>query len=250
MAQTTEKIWAVVPAAGVGRRMGYSTPKQYLPLAGKTMAEVTLERLLGFAAFEQLVVAVAKDDPSWAGLEISNHPKVRTCIGGDERVNSVLSALNYLEPLAAQDDWVMVHDIARPCIRLTDIDLLLNSARANNVGGLLALPVTDTVKRGTLVDSEEGLPVVISTEPRQQIWRALTPQLFRYKVLKDSLQKALVAEIDITDESSPDNIESWDSLKHMNLIIALEEEFEVTFTDNEIFKMMNYASIKSIIIEK
>ena len=108
--------WAVVPAAGVGKRMQADRPKQYLPLAGKTVIEHTIGRLLQSATFQAVAVAISVEDPYWPELAIASHPDVITAPGGKERADSVLSALTALLGRAAENDWVLVHDAARPCL--------------------------------------------------------------------------------------------------------------------------------------
>lgn len=188
------KFWAVVPAAGVGKRMNADRPKQYLELADKAVIEHTLLRLLSADVFSAIAVAISKEDPYWPELEVSLHEKIITADGGKERSDSVLSALKSIRALASDDDWVLVHDAARPCITATDINLLINTLRDDDVGGILALSSHDTLKdvQGTLIRG---------TLDRSYIWRALTPQMFKYGSLKNALE---IAEGNpaITDEAS------------------------------------------------
>ncbi len=192
---SVEKFWGIVPAAGVGKRMQADRPKQYLPLVGKTVIEHTLSRLLDTKIFAAIVVAISPEDPYWPDLEISQNEKILTAEGGRERADSVLSGLNFLEGRAADNDWVMVHDAARPCITTEDVCLLLNSAQNHKVGGILALPSHDTLKN---VESDE----ITATIDRNAIWRALTPQMFRYSALKHALLDAAEKKAVVTDESS------------------------------------------------
>lgn len=193
--KATEKFWGIVPAAGVGKRMQADRPKQYLPLAGKTVIEHTLSRLLDTKVFEAIAVAISPEDPYWPDLEISRNPKILTAEGGKERADSVLSGLKFLEGRAADNDWVMVHDAARPCITTEDVNLLLISVQDHRVGGILALPSHDTLKN---VESGE----ITATIDRNTIWRALTPQMFRYSALKCALFDAAEKQAVVTDESS------------------------------------------------
>ncbi len=188
------KIWAVVPAAGVGKRMQADRPKQYLPLAGKTVLEQTLNRLLQADVFSAIVVAISKEDPYWPELASSRDEKVITAAGGKERADSVLSALKSLRDQASDDDWVLVHDAARPCLTSTDIHLLIETLKDDDVGGILALSSHDTLK------NVEGINIK-ETIDRSAIWRALTPQMFRYGMLKTALE---IAEGNpaVTDEAS------------------------------------------------
>lgn len=190
-----QKFWAVIPAAGVGRRMQTDRPKQYLQLHGKTVLEHTLARFLDHPQINGVVVAVSHGDPYWQQLAIS-HPKLLSAPGGEERCHSVLNALQVLQQHAAANDWVLVHDAARPCLRRTDLDRLIDSLHDHPVGGLLGLPVADTVKRTTADDC------VIETVPREHLWRALTPQMFRLEALAQALESALQQGQMVTDDAS------------------------------------------------
>ncbi|MCK4842903.1 MAG: 2-C-methyl-D-erythritol 4-phosphate cytidylyltransferase [Methylococcales bacterium] len=188
------KFWAVVPAAGVGKRMQADKPKQYLPLVNKTVLEHTLARLLQANVFSAVAVAISKEDPYWPKLKISKHNKVITADGGKERADSVLSALKSLREKAADNDWVLVHDAARPCLTSSDIHFLIKSLKDDDVGGILALPSHDTLKS---VDGNS----ITETIDRSVIWRALTPQMFRYGMIKNALENA-EGNSAITDEAS------------------------------------------------
>jgi 2-C-methyl-D-erythritol 4-phosphate cytidylyltransferase len=188
------KFWAVVPAAGAGKRMNADRPKQYLELAGKTVLEQTLLRLLQATVFETIAVAISRDDPYWPELEISRHKKILTAEGGKERADSVLSALKAIQGKASDNDWVLVHDAARPCITTADIHHLVENLIDDDVGGILALSSPDTLK------NVQGGSIV-GTLDRSRIWRALTPQMFRYGMLKNALEEA-EGNSAITDEAS------------------------------------------------
>jgi len=188
------KFWAVVPAAGVGKRMQADKPKQYLPLNDKTVLEQTLLRLIEADVFSAIAVAISVEDPYWPNLKLSKHKKIITATGGCERADSVLSALKSLGNQASDDDWVLVHDAARPCITATDIHFLIDELRDDEVGGILALSSHDTLKN---VNTDR----ITETINRSKVWRALTPQMFRYGMLKQALEKA-EGNPDITDEAS------------------------------------------------
>ena len=188
-------FWAVVPAAGVGKRMNADRPKQYLELAGKTVIEHTLLRLLSAEVFTAVAVAISEEDPYWPDLDVSAHKKIITAAGGKERADSVLSALKAIRTVASDDDWVLVHDAARPCITKIDIHHLIDSLKTDEIGGILALSSHDTLK------SVQGDNIIIGTLDRSHIWRALTPQMFRYGLLKNALEAA-EGNTAITDESS------------------------------------------------
>jgi 2-C-methyl-D-erythritol 4-phosphate cytidylyltransferase len=171
-------------------------PKQYLPLAGKTILEQTLERLLQLDFLNGIVVAIAADDEYWPGLAISVHPKIHRVTGGAERADSVLNGLAFLHDKLGEQDWVMVHDAARPCVELVAIEMLCAQLGDDPVGGILALPVTDTVKK---VGPDNAIECTID---RRVLWQAQTPQLFRFHVLRDCLSQTLAQKENITDEAS------------------------------------------------
>lgn len=188
-------VWAIVPAAGIGSRMQAERPKQYLDLDGRTILEHTLHRLSSHPQVEGIVVSIANDDPYWPTLDKSFNCPLHVVDGGKERVDSVLNALQYLKQVNADDSWVMVHDAARPLLRHADIDLMLAQLATDDVGGILGVPVTDTVKR---VDSSN---VITETVCREGLWRAGTPQMFRLHALSDAIKTAQ-SEIKVTDEAS------------------------------------------------
>lgn len=189
-----DKYWAVVPAAGRGTRMGADIPKQYLKLNGKKVIEHTLERLLSAELFAGIVVAVSEKDSIWPQLPIFKDSRITVASGGAERADSVLSAVNSLADSVDSEDWVLVHDAARCCITVTDIRRLIQAVKDDPVGGILALPVHDTLKA-----VEHGR--VTSTVDRSRIWRALTPQMFRYSKLKTALTRAAEGGDSVTDEA-------------------------------------------------
>lgn len=188
------QYFAVVPAAGVGKRMQADRPKQYLPLQNQTVIEHTLTRLLQADVFTTIAVAISVEDPFWSELKLSKHSQILTAPGGKERADSVLSALKSLENQASVDDWVLVHDAARPCITAGDIHKLIETLKNDATGGILALPSHDTLKQ---VDGFN----IQRTLDRRTVWRALTPQMFRYGVLKQALEQT-AGNLAITDEAS------------------------------------------------
>lgn len=189
------RFWVVVPAAGSARRMGAAVPKQYLPLAGRTVIEWSLAPFLAHARTAGIVVALAGQDRRWPQTELARHSKIVTTQGGAERMDSVLAGLNILHDKAAPDDWVLVHDAARPCLSAADLESLLNELRDDGVGGLLAAPVVDTLKR-----ADDGGRVA-QTVAREKLWRALTPQMFRRDILQRALEGALARGVAVTDEA-------------------------------------------------
>lgn len=190
-----QKLWAVIPAAGFGRRMDSDIPKQYLPLSGRTVIEWTLSHFLDNPSIAGVVVAISDGDPYWQDLGLG-HPKLVTAKGGTERSDSVLSALHKLDSMASPDDWVLVHDAARPCLTEKDLEQLIGELRDHPVGGVLGTPMSDTVKK-TNADNE-----VIDTPDRSRLWRAFTPQMFRLKALTDALVMAAKEGNVVTDDAS------------------------------------------------
>ncbi len=191
-------MYAIIPAAGVGRRMMADKPKQYLRLHGKTILEHTADKLLSHPAIGKVIIAVSADDPFYAQLPLASHPDVIRVDGGRERADSVLSALNFLLSAfeSLTDNWVLVHDAARPCVAVSDIDTLIRELSDDAVGGILAAPVRDTMKRSCA----DGY--ITQTVDRAYLWHALTPQMFRIGQLHAALSQALAAGVSITDEAS------------------------------------------------
>jgi 2-C-methyl-D-erythritol 4-phosphate cytidylyltransferase len=192
----TTRLWAVLPAAGVGRRMGSTVPKQYLELADRTVIEHTLELFVSHDRLAGVVVALSVEDGYWDSTAYAAHPRVRRAPGGAERCHSVLNALSALDGQADADDWVLVHDAARPCLRLADLDRLIDSLLDDAVGGLLGIPVRDTMKRAGADERIE------TTVDRSSLWHAYTPQMFRLGLLRRALHEALEANDLVTDDAS------------------------------------------------
>ena len=187
--------WAVVPAAGVGSRFGAALPKQYMQVDGEALVAHALRALLSHPAVEGVVVALAEGDAHWPGwTELQGKPVV-TCVGGESRADSVLAGLAALPASVRADDFVLVHDAARPNLSQADLQQLLERGRADPVGAILAAPVRDTLK---LAGDDGGID---ATQPRERLWRALTPQLFRRLQLSRALQAAHDAGVAITDEA-------------------------------------------------
>lgn len=212
------KFWGIVPAAGVGKRMQADRPKQYLPLNNITVIEQTLTRLLDVEQIAAVVVAISTDDPYWPELGISGHSRILTAAGGKERADSVLSALNAIADQADDNDWVLVHDAARPCITQSDIELLINNLKDHPVGGILALSSHDTLK-----SVDENLSIA-DTVDRSKIWRALTPQMFRYSALKHALQEAADKGWIMTDDASAMELQG----KQVKIIAGRSDNIKIT----------------------
>ncbi|GLR63713.1 2-C-methyl-D-erythritol 4-phosphate cytidylyltransferase [Marinospirillum insulare] len=197
-------LWCVLPAAGIGERMGADLPKQYLPLLDQTLLEVTLGRIHQAFPEAYLVLPLHQEDLWWPAVELrflKRYPQAKliTCFGGKERADSVLNGLNALTALAHPHDWVLVHDVARPCITQLDLQQLVTGVKNHLVGGLLAAPVADTMKRGMSVNNSHQ---VSATLDRNHLWHALTPQMFRYEKLHTALTQGLEKGLKLTDESS------------------------------------------------
>jgi 2-C-methyl-D-erythritol 4-phosphate cytidylyltransferase len=222
------KIWAIVPAAGIGKRMQSSTPKQYLPLNGRPVLEHTLNRLLSNNNIYGLVIALQADDGYWPEIKIDSEKSVLQAPGGAERADSVLNALNTLfeQPMFnQQNDWVLVHDAVRACIRTEDIDKLVTEVAVDKNGGLLALPVRDTMKRQ---HSAQNLSAVASTVERENLWHALTPQYFPASSLKKALETAQREHLVITDESSAMELAGYSP----RLVAGHEDNIKITRPDD------------------
>ena len=197
MTYSSPAFWAVIPAAGVGARMAADRPKQYLQLGGRTILEHSLDCFLDHPGLKGLVVSLAEDDPYWPDLASARDPRIQRAAGGRERADSVLNALLHLHALGAEDDdWVLVHDAARPNLARADLDKLLGELAFDPVGGLLAVPAKDTLKRA------DAHGRVAETVDRSTIWQAYTPQMFHLGALHRALADSLVADVAITDEAS------------------------------------------------
>lgn len=196
MSSSSTKLWAVVPAAGSGKRIGGETPKQYLDLNGKKIIEHTLERLASHPQVAGIVVAISDRDDLWQTVNLPDQARIIDVQGGFERHHSVLNALNRLTEFIKTDDWVLVHDAARPCVRVEDIDKMISHLIHHPTGGILGVPVADTMKR---VDEYQQ---IVNTVDRAGLWHAQTPQMFRLGELSHAIQHTIDTGIPITDEAS------------------------------------------------
>lgn len=196
MTESSERCWAVVPAAGVGTRMDSGLPKQYLEIAGTTMLEHSVKALLACERVHGVVVALHAHDSRASELAVFGDRRVQRVTGGDHRSDSVLAALDSLLSQGELDDWVLVHDAARPCLRLGELHRLIDGVVASDTGGILAEPMVDTVKQA----GDDGR--VLRTLDRSRLWRAQTPQMFRLGPLYAALAGAKKQGLSITDEAS------------------------------------------------
>lgn len=213
MSQPT--IWAVVPAAGIGTRFAADRPKQYLSLAGQLIAERSLNTLESSGLFAAIIVAVNPVDNHFNLLPAAALPLVERVDGGASRAESVLNGLKALSSRAQKDDWVMVHDIARPLVTVASLQRLRDAVSDTDVAAILAAPIYDTIKQVTVAELDSQakktdsqakktncLPTITATLDRRQLWAAQTPQMVRYGLLCDALNQALALGDAVTDEAS------------------------------------------------
>lgn len=186
------EITAILPAAGIGKRMHSTLPKQYFMIEGKTVLEYSMNALLFQSCIRRCIVVINAHDRWFNQLSVSYDPRVSVVIGGNTRADSVMAGLKHVKNSA----WVIIHDAVRPCLHHEDLLRLFKIIKFSQVGGVLAVPVRDTIKR-----SYSDNNFIHYTVNRNNLWCALTPQLFNYNLLKFCLSKALKNRIDITDES-------------------------------------------------
>ncbi|MDE2234650.1 MAG: 2-C-methyl-D-erythritol 4-phosphate cytidylyltransferase [Gammaproteobacteria bacterium] len=195
--RTALRHWAVIPAAGSGARMGGSVPKQYLPLAGKTVIEHALNVFLSEPRIAGISVAIADADTHWKFISPHIGGKaVRTVKGGEQRAQSVLNILHSLETELMRHDWVLVHDAVRPCLRSADLKHLLEALDQDEIGGILATPLVDALISMETSSETNSIPVT------GHLWRAFTPQMFRFGLLVDALEAAIRRGENPRDEAS------------------------------------------------
>jgi 2-C-methyl-D-erythritol 4-phosphate cytidylyltransferase len=201
------KYWAIVPAAGKGMRMGGKKPKQYLTVAGKTIIEHSLAPLLNNNRIHKIVLVLAENDSYWRTLPLAEHSKIIVVFGGAERCHSVFNGVEALQTYAYDQDWVLVHDAARPLLSNDDLEKLILETQDDPIGGLLGVPIHATIK---LVSDDNH---VLETIPRSHLWRAFTPQIFRYGVLMEALTKTL------PDNPTSDCAKAVEQLGHSPLMV-------------------------------
>lgn len=190
------KYFVIIPAAGVGQRFGHEIPKQYSLLNGKPIIEHTLVKFRYNPLIEKVVVAIHPEDYFWQQLQLSAYnDKIIVTRGGSHRCHSVFAALQALTGIASPQDFILVHDAVRPCIHLDDINKLIQTVGNHPVGGILGTRVRDTLKFAN--SSNE----IVDTVSRENIWNALTPQMFRYQLLTQGLQQAIASGCYVTDEA-------------------------------------------------
>lgn len=187
------KLWAVVPAAGSGKRFSATALKQYQKILDKTVLEHTISALFNFP-LQACMVAISAQDNTFDTLNFP--PNVYSCLGGNERMDSVYAALLALEAKANDDDYVLVHDAARPCLNDEQVSTIINFCRSGKDAAILAVPVRDTLKKST--DNQ----TIEATLSRDLVWQAQTPQIVKYKILRDALFNAMTTKALVTDEAS------------------------------------------------
>lgn len=233
---SVHKFSVIVPAAGVGKRMQANCPKQYLCINNETILTHTVSRLLSHALISQVIIAVGSDDQYFAESQLAHHKDIIRVNGGSERVHSVLNGLKAVD--SKKYPWVLVHDAARPCVSHEDIDKLINQCLTNDYGGILATPVRDTMKRGVSfkgmskgkfkdnvkVNAKNEISTIESTVEREQLWHALTPQLYKTNELRGAIEQALLNGVKITDEASAIEYANLPSL----LVSASSENIKIT----------------------
>ena len=233
------KFIAIVPAAGVGKRMGANCPKQYLTIHDKTILDYTVTVLLSHASIDKVIISLDEDDQYFAQSSFLNHPNIIRVCGGKERVDSVLSGLKAVDE--KQYPWVLVHDAARPCISHHDIRQLIAQCLTHHCGGILATPVRDTMKRACITPNTDKLTLNViknvdlpehafidKTVERNQLWHALTPQMYKTNELTRAIEKGLANHLIITDESSAIEQENLPSL----IVSGSSENIKITHPDD------------------
>jgi len=233
------RYWAIIPAAGISQRMGTAVPKQYLPLANTTVIEASLNNFLQHPKITGVIVALHANDQYWKKLSVTKNEKIHTVVGGNSRAESVHNAIQYLENTPVKDrDFVLVHDAARPCLRRADLELLMQELEQDEVGGILASPMSDTLKVGE--KHADSVNVVSKTLDRENVWRAYTPQMFRFNTLKKALAHCGKKDIKVTDEAS--------AVEHLGLQVKLvkgqSDNIKITHAEDlelatAIFKIIN-----------
>ena len=196
----TPRCWAIIPAAGSSKRMGTDVPKQYQTIHSITVIEASIACFLRHSKIEGIIVALHANDSRWSVLDISKHQTIQTVTGGATRAESVSLALKKLVRITSKDDFVLVHDAARPCLIDADLGYLIQQLINTEIGGILATPVVDTIKKVSQIKNSKML--IDKTLDRKNLWKALTPQMFRISILDQALDYCFENNINITDEAS------------------------------------------------
>jgi 2-C-methyl-D-erythritol 4-phosphate cytidylyltransferase len=192
--QSGNKFWVIIPAAGLGSRLGANLPKQYLKIGHKTILEHAVSPFIHHPQISKVIIALHPEDSYWQQLQFPQQA-IETVPGGSTRAASVWAGLRYLKSYAKEKDWVLVHDAARPMLTAEEISALIAKIADHPVGGIYGLPVADTLK---FVEDGE----IKTTISRENIWRAQTPQMFRYQILYEAMENVLAENDNVTDEAS------------------------------------------------
>lgn len=223
------KLWAIIPAAGSGSRFSKQELKQYQVIQGKTVLEHTVQRL-NQLPLSGYVLAVSAQDNIVKQIDLPKSERAHYCLGGAERVNSVLNALNYLSTFADENDWVLVHDAARPCVSLQNLNALVHQAVEGDISAILAIPVRDTLK----LVLDQNTKTIEKTVNRDQLWQAQTPQISKLGLLKKAIEEALQQGVNITDEAS--------ALECMNeqvrIVAGRSDNIKITYPEDLILAQM------------
>lgn len=236
MIEKHSPLAVIIPAAGVGKRMQANCPKQYLTIAGKTILQHTVERLLNHPLIDKIVIVLGADDDYFPNTGLKQYAKVETVIGGKERVDSVLAGLASLNQ--QQFPWVLVHDAARPCVTIKDINKLIEHCLNSGVGGILASPVSDTIKQVNIENTQQPPTnnttvnithnIIGKTVDRSLLWCAYTPQMYPTGQLVGAIKQGLQQGLVITDESSA--IEQ--AGHYSQLIVGQSDNIKITQPDD------------------
>lgn len=225
MKEDTINYFAIVPAAGMGKRMQIDLPKQYISINGKKILEYTLATILSYQKFKKCVVVINKNDKHWSTLQLTS-PHLLTVFGGKERCHSVFNGLLALKGFAKENDWILVHDAARPLLHQNDINKLIMHLDSHSIGGFLGHPIKNTVK---YLDNKR-----LETLERKKLWAAVTPQMFRYHWLFNALDSAIKKNQLTTDEASA--IELFGQQPKM----VEGRTDNIKITDKEDLNLLNY----------
>lgn len=232
------KNWVIIPAAGIGSRMKSDIPKQYLQIENKTILEYTLSTFLNYKndkVFEKIYVGLSPDDELFKGLILDNVKGIDIFSGGNERSETVMNGLIAIANQAHFDDWVWVHDAARPCLSHSEIDSLLDALKSKNGGFVLGVPVSDTLKRVSSNANDSQYFDVLETVSREGLWRAMTPQVFKYGELLEALKISRKHGKSLTDEASAIEF----SGKSVHIIEGSDQNIKVTLP-SDLLKVRDY----------
>ncbi|QCI18947.1 2-C-methyl-D-erythritol 4-phosphate cytidylyltransferase [Buchnera aphidicola] len=228
------KIVAIVPAAGIGKRMLLDIPKQYIKIQNHTILEYTLMTLLSHPSIVHVIVSLHKKDHYFHNLSIASNIRITSVIGGHKRINSVLSGLVVVPKNA---NWVIVHDAVRPCLSYKDLENLISVVKKNKIGGILARPTCDTIKY--IISQTKKISHTIS---RKKLWHALTPQIFPRNLLLFCLKKVIRDNIDVTDESSALEYCGY----HPSIVLGSYKNIKITFPEDLIFAEVYLKKLSNI----